>query len=90
MVDELELQDLRRRIGKLEGALDILSSQLGAMTPGIDRLGTTTRTRFDTLDATLHRVVGRLDTMNTQVWSLRDDLPDLLATALRKSRQSLD
>jgi hypothetical protein len=29
------------------------------------------------------RIVSRLDTVNTQVWSLRDDLPMLLRRAMQ-------
>jgi hypothetical protein len=43
--------------------------------------------RFDAADSNLQRMVQRLDTMSTQVWSLRDDLPELLREALERHRR---
>jgi hypothetical protein len=37
------------------------------------------------MDAVMQQVMKRLETLNTQTWSLRDDLPVLIAEALRRS-----
>ncbi len=48
--------------------------------------GETTR-HFSSSDELMQRIVQRLDTMNTQVWGLRDDLPEMLAKALGRPSQ---
>jgi hypothetical protein len=50
--------------------------------PELLSLKTETARRFDATDGQISRVLQRLDTMNSQVWSLRDDLPELLRQAL--------
>ena len=82
---ECEIRDLKRRVGDLEGALNVLTGQLGKIHPDIVLLGETTLQRFDEVFLTMDRMIHRLDTMNTQVWSLRDDMPSLLADAIRLS-----
>ena len=83
---ESELKDLKRRVGDLEGAMNVLTGQLGKIHPDLVALSAATNHRFDGIEGSFSRVVDRLDTMNTQVWSLRDDLPDLVAGAIRQSR----
>jgi hypothetical protein len=82
---ETEIADLKRRMGELEGAVNVLAGHIGKIHPDLLRLTGTAQKRFDTVDSMMHRVFDRLDTMNTQVWSLRDDLPDLVADAVTKS-----
>lgn len=83
---ETEITDLKRRVGELEGAVSILTGHLGKVHPDLISLSATAKVRFDTVDSLMHRVFDRLDTMNTQVWALRDDLPDLVSNAVRKSQ----
>lgn len=87
---EREILELKRRVGDLEAAVNVLSDRIGTLGPDLKELGATAQARFDTLDGMVLRIVTRLDTMNTQVWSLRDDMPILIADALQKARRSLD
>lgn len=79
---EAELAQLRRRVDNLEGAVSALAGQLHAAQPALQALKAETIKRFEAADGVMNRIVQRLDTMNTQVWSLRDDLPVLLKRAL--------
>jgi hypothetical protein len=79
---ETEILDLKRRMGDLEGAVNVLTGHLREVHPELRALGEVTGRRFDSVDALFGRVFARLDTMNTQIWSLRDDMPDLLSQAL--------
>ena len=85
---EHEINDLKRRVGDLEGAVNVLSGQLGKVHPELIALSTATASRFDGVERLIMRAVDRLDTVNTQVWSLRDDLTDMVAAALRQSRET--
>ena len=87
---EREIHDLKRRVGDLEGAMNVLNGNVGQLHPGLTTLTSAAQTRFDTLDETMLRVFARLDTMNTQVWTLRDDMPVLIADAMRRVRRSLE
>jgi hypothetical protein len=78
---ESEIQELKRRVGDLEGAVSVLTGQAGKVHPDLIKLSSATAASFDRMEALVGRVAGRLDLLNTQVWSLRDDLPHLLATA---------
>ena len=79
---EAEVLQLKRRVGDLEGAVNVLAGQVQAAQPGLAALKAETMRRFDAADGQMGRIVQRLDAMNTQVWSLRDDLPLLLRKAL--------
>lgn len=87
---EAEIINLKRRVGDLEGAVKVLAGQLGSVHPELTVLAEGTLKRLDAVSATMDRVVNRLDTMNTQVWSLRDDLPALMADALAISGKRFD
>lgn len=82
---ESEINDLKRRVGDLEGAISVITGQLRLVHPELLTLKRQTSERFDAVDTAMSRMVGRLDTMNTQVWSLRDDLPTIVGEAVRKS-----
>jgi len=79
---EAELLQLKRRVSDLEGALNVLAGQVHSVHPEVLALKTEAARRFDLADGQLERLLKRLDTMNDQVWSLRDDLPALLRQAL--------
>ena len=85
---EREIDDLKRRVGDLEGAVNVLTGRLVKVHPELMALSRTTSSRFDGVEALISRAVDRLDTVNTQVWSLRDDLPHLVAAALREAREA--
>ena len=82
---EREIKDLKRRVGDLEGAVNVLTGHVGGVQPDLHALRELTSVGFDKVEDTMSRFVKRLDTMNTQIWSLRDDFPDLVSAALRKS-----
>ena len=82
---EIEIKDLKRRVGDLEGAVNVLGGQVGSIHPEIMHLKELTVRSFDTMDGAMSRFVKRLDTMNTQIWSLRDDFPAMMETAVRKA-----
>ena len=79
---EAELEHLKRRVDDLEGAVSVLSGYLRSGHPELLALKGETSRRFDLADSQMARIVQRLDFMNTQVWSLRDDLPSLLRQAI--------
>ena len=74
---ESEIEDLKRRVGDLEGTVSVITARIGNVPPELVALQQLTSCRFDGVDAAMNRFVSRLDNMNTQVWSLRDDLPEL-------------
>ena len=82
-----EIHELKRRVGDLEGAMIVPNGQCVQVHSEVTKLKLDASVRFDRLDGTLQRVFSRLDLMNTQVWSLRDDMPVFIASALRLSRQ---
>ncbi len=81
---ESEIKDLKRRVGDLEGALNVLASQVAKVDPHLVALSAKHEERFDKIEELVGKTNGRLDLLNTQLWSLRDDLPALLADGLRK------
>lgn len=83
---ELEIRDLKRRVGDLEGAVNVLASRARPQEAEIQALRAHCAERFDGIDSVMQQVMKRLDTLNTQTWSLRDDLPALIADALRRFR----
>ncbi len=82
---ENEILELKRRVGDLEGAVSVLTGQLGKVHPDLVAHSTATTRRFDKVDETVGKVVSRMDLINTQLWSLRDDLPTLVADAVRRT-----
>ena len=82
---ENEIKELKRRVGDLEGAVNVLTGQFGNVHPDLLALSTVATSRFDKVEDLVGKVAVRMDTMNTQIWSLRDDMPDLVATALKKA-----
>lgn len=81
---EAELKHLKRRVDDLEGVVNELTSQVRSIHPELIALKSETARRFDVADGQMARIVNRLDTVNTQVWSLRDDLPLLFRRALEE------
>ena len=82
---EREIMDLKRRVGDLEGAVNVLSGQVGQIHPDLVSMSDISVKRFDAIDGAMGRFNHRLDTMNTQVWSLRDDLPELVGAVVLQS-----
>ena len=86
---ELEILELKRRVGDLEGTINVLAGQFGKIHPALTSLGETTGRRFDGVETAMSRIVDRIDMVNTQVWSLRDDMSVLLSDALDRTRKGL-
>lgn len=78
-----EIEDLKRRVADLEGAVDVLAGKFNSVHPEIVSLKAATEHRFAGLQTGLGRLAKKLDDMNTQVWSLRDDFPELISDALK-------
>ena len=78
---EAELKHLKRRVDDLEGVVSELAGQIRAVHPEVLALKGEATRRFDVADGQMARIVHRLDSVNTQVWSLRDDLPMLIRRA---------
>lgn len=85
---ESEILELKRRVGDLEGAVSVLTGHVGKVHPDLVALSTATAKRFDSVEELVGKVASRIDLLNNQLWSLRDDLPEMLATALEKNGQS--
>jgi hypothetical protein len=80
-----EISELKRRVGDLEGAVSVLTGQLSRVHPDLVALQQQTTTSFNKVEGLMVRLVVRIDTMSSHVWSLRDDLPTLIADAITKS-----
>lgn len=85
---ESEINELKRRVVDLEGAVNVLSGKVGNVHPELVALATASSGSFDRVEAMVGKVASRLDLLNTQLWSLRDDMPELVATALRFEPES--
>lgn len=79
---EREIAELKRRVGDLEGTVNVLTGQLSQVQPAIAKLADATSGRFDKTDDGLKQVTKRLERLDTHVWSLRDDLPEMIREAL--------
>ena len=86
---EHEITALKRRVGDLEGAVNVLTGQIGNVHPDLVALSTVATSRFDKVEDLVGKVFGRMDLMNTQIWSLRDDMPELVAAALAKAANKI-
>ena len=79
-----EIMDLKRRVGDLEGAVNVLTGQVAKVDPHLVALSAKNEGRFDKIEELVGKTNNRLDLLNTQLWSLRDDLPALLADGVKK------
>ncbi len=82
--------DLTCRVERLERLLGQISGQVGLIRPELPALGAAQQAGFEDTGGLLRSTVARLDTLNSQVWSLRDDLPVILGDAMTRSRCALD
>lgn len=80
---EIEIRDLKRRVCDLEGAVNVLAGKFGELHPEIASLKSTTIERFDGIDTGFGRLTKKLDDVNTQVWALRDDFPEMIGKAVK-------
>ena len=79
---ESEIKDLKRRVGDLEGAVNVIAGKLGSVHPEILALSSASTKRFDKVEETMGHISLQLDEVNSQMWSLRDDFPELLGSAI--------
>jgi len=82
---ENEIKDLKRRVGDLEGAVNLLAGNFSNVHPELVSLKAATEDRFDGIDVGMGRLIKKLDAVNTQVWSLRDDFPVLIGDAIKSA-----
>lgn len=88
---ESEIKDLKRRVGDLEGAVNVLAGKIGSVHPELVSLGARTAGRFDGIEKSMGKLTKQLEDVNTQVWSLRDDFPELVGNAMKAAlRNTLD
>lgn len=72
--------------GSHEGAVNVLAGRSSGSQPDLVELREIAVQRLDKIEDTMTSVVKRLDTMNTQLWGLRDDFPELVGDAMRRSK----
>ena len=80
-----EIDDLKRRVGDLEGAVNVLAGQFSKVYPELLVLKQETADGFQRMGAATESVIARADTLNTQIWRLRDDLPGMICEAIARS-----
>lgn len=82
---QAEISELKRRVGDLEGAVSVLTGHLSRVHPELVDLQQQSAQSFEKIGSVMERLVVRMDTVGAHVWSLRDDLPAMIAEALVKS-----
>ncbi len=88
---ENEIENLKRRVGDLEGAVNVLAGKVSSVHPEIISLNETATERFDGVEQVMGRLTKQVEDVNTQVWSLRDDFPELISEALKTAlRRTMD
>ena len=87
---EAEIRDLKRRVGDLEGAYSVLTGQVRDLQPDLRTFRAESLDNFERFRRVLDRVDTRLDDvgkrmqqMELQVWSIRDDLPELVREGIQ-------
>ncbi|MDX2287842.1 MAG: hypothetical protein NW217_03355 [Hyphomicrobiaceae bacterium] len=80
---EQELNDLKRRVGDLEGAMNVLAGRMAEVHPEIVSFKQDQGRRLDRIEGAVARLDHKLDNANLQVWALRDDLPAMLQEAVK-------
>lgn len=85
---EAEILDLKRRVGDLEGALSVLTGQLRTVHPELMAFKMDAGDRFERMTGALTGLERRLAGVEVQVWSLRDDLPAIVRSAVKEGLAS--
>lgn len=80
---EAEILDLKRRVGDLESALNVLTGQLRLVHPELVTLREETGGRLEKVSSAVTAMDHRLGKVEVQVWSLRDDLPEIVQQAVK-------
>lgn len=91
---ESEIRELKRRVEDLEGAFGVLTRQVRNVHPDLIHFRAESRESFAQFSAVLLRLDTRLDDVlsrmgkvELQVWSMRDDLPELVRMAVTGARE---
>jgi chromosome segregation ATPase len=86
---EVEIRELKRRVGDLEGAFRVLTGQLRNVHPELQTFRLETDRHFQQFASVLNRLDERLESflsrarqVELQVWTLRDDVPEMVRVAL--------
>jgi len=85
---EAEIRDLKRRVGDLEGALNVLTGHLKDVRPELAALRNQSSEGLRDLKGAVSDVDRRLGGVELQVWSLRDDLPEIVRSAVVRATAS--
>jgi archaellum component FlaC len=81
---EAEIRDLKRRVGELEGSFGFLTRQVQGVHKDLLAFQARTEQRFDNVEGRLDRVEGRLDRVEKEVRTLREDMPEIVGSAMRE------
>ncbi len=74
---EAEIRDLKRRVDELEGSFGFLMEQVKGVHRDLLGFQERTEARFD-------RIESKIDRVETDVRSLREDLPEIVSSAIRE------
>jgi hypothetical protein len=80
---EAEIRDLKRRVGELEGSFGFLTQQIKGVHKDLLTFQGKTEQEFKEIRASLGSMNGRFDRVETSVRTLREDLPAIVADAVR-------
>ena len=88
---EAEIRDLKRRVSELEGSFGFLTQQIKAIHKDLLAFQAKTEQwfanidgRLDKTDGRLDKADGRLDRLERGGRSLREDMPGIVASAVRE------
>ena len=64
---ESEIKDLKRHVGDLEGAVNVIAGKLGSVHPEILALSSASTEHFDKVEETMGHISLQLDEINSQI-----------------------
>jgi hypothetical protein len=89
---EAEIRDLKRRVGEIEGSFGFLTRQIGGVHKDLLAFQARTEQRLGKLEGhavetngRLVKVEGRLGRVETEVRTLRRDMPGIVGDAVREA-----
>jgi predicted nucleic acid-binding Zn-ribbon protein len=81
---EAEIRDLKRRVSELEGSFEFLTQQIKAVHKDLLAFQAQTEQRFANNHGRFDTIDGRLDRLERDVRGLREDMPGIVASAVRE------
>jgi hypothetical protein len=84
---EAEIRDLKRRVGKPEGAFGFLLQQVKGVHRDLLTFQARTEERFAKIDGRFAKVDGRFDRVEKEIRDLRKDLPGIVGVAVRDANR---